>query len=494
MAKYVTRGEVPGYVAEGMYETVHFNPDYDYDEGSGSIPTPVRGFDYGCSIYIDGEKACSMDFINSMLGAISNPWAYVPIGVEYTVVFDYCSYDNVIFPPPQTYTATMTGETREVTAVYTISNYTDLSKRDITGGTLTGIESANSYVIERSSRASYRIPLIYGAAYKNGQPNPSAYTVPSTNTGNTQPYYNYKGSQITSPFIETDTNTQATSAVLLYADTSEFVFTGITLSDGYSPCKYIKFSTNQIPTNGGNAIIAIKDASGTIMWTWHIWCPPSTLSTISYTNSNSKTYEFLNCNLGFVSNSSGSKYGTSPFYQWGRKDPFLRSGATQGTFSSANTASSMAQTIQNPTVFNIGSRTYSYSWWSNNSAAPIFYNYWDSEISSTGTSDKVTSKTVYDPCPPGFAVPCGNAFLGFTTGTWDSGYTFGGNYFPAMGYRGYNNGVISNAGTDGHFLTTASNASNYKYSLFINSTTVTPQGYSRYYTSYGYTIRPVKIS
>jgi hypothetical protein len=63
---------------------------------------------------------------------------------------------------------------------------------------------------------------------------------------------------------------------------------------------------------------------------------------------------------------------------------------------------------------------------------------------------------VYDPCPPGFKIPNGNTFTGFTfdnvVGSFDNGWMFKRNssdttgiFFPASGVR-YDNGNIGNAG------------------------------------------------
>lgn len=96
----------------------------------------------------------------------------------------------------------------------------------------------------------------------------------------------------------------------------------------------------------GNAVIAGYNASGTIVWSWHIWVnddTPAQLSkAVTYTTypwDNNQIYgygnaagkprvagfPFMSCNLGAMNNIPGKDAGADAcglFYQWGRKDPF----------------------------------------------------------------------------------------------------------------------------------------------------------------------------
>lgn len=92
----------------------------------------------------------------------------------------------------------------------------------------------------------------------------------------------------------------------------------------------------------GNAVIAGYNASGTIVWSWHIWVnddTPAQLSkAVTYTTypwDNNQIYgygnaagkprvagfPFMSCNLGAMNNNIGAD-ACGLFYQWGRKDPF----------------------------------------------------------------------------------------------------------------------------------------------------------------------------
>lgn len=374
-----------------------------------------------------------------------------PIGSEYAITFS----DIVNYTPPdsRTYKAEEYG-TRNVTVSYTRIH--DLSLLGINGENLTTRSTANCYVIKNTG--AYIIPLVYGNGITSGATNSQAYTRVTANTGNTQPFYNYLNNQITSPFIETDTGVEAVSGEIAYSDvpTSDFAIKNLTIVQG-ELCRFLRFEVTAFPPLGGNAVLAIKDGSGQIMWSWHIWAYADTLTTKAHRNTNGYTYNMLDVNLGWVKDSSGSKYGSCPYYEWGRKDPMLRSVNSStssastvgyGSYTSIGSVESVAAAIQNPNAYIQGSYR---TWLARNGGAINFLNYWDASQTTVGLSDKTIIKTIYDPCPAGYAVPCGNTFLGFTKsngGTWDRGYTWDGRYFPAMGYY---TGAYQNVGSYGNY-------------------------------------------
>ena len=81
-----------------------------------------------------------------------------------------------------------------------------------------------------------------------------------------------------------------TSAELLWEDNREL----ITDLYGDPESKRIFFST----AAAGNAVIAVKDASGKILWSWHIWATDfdPNAKTLKYTNDNGSTWEFMDRN------------------------------------------------------------------------------------------------------------------------------------------------------------------------------------------------------
>ena len=374
------------------------------------------------------------------------------------------------------------------TGGYSVKEIHDLSMLDYKGSALQSRETANCYIV--SDTGYYELPLVYGCGIVDGNTNSESYTQVSGSS--TQPFFNYLNRQINSPFIEEDTGVPAVSASVVLTDTAGFVIDDVYLTEN-SLCKFLRFRVSSMPSLGGNATIAVKDESGQIMWSWHIWAYPFELSTFKHTNASGNTYNILDVNLGWVKQSTESKKGTSPYYQWGRKDPMLRSGvsAAVGSFNITGCATSVAATIQNPNVFNTYESTNN-NWWTNDGTPVTFYNYWDASQTTTDAGHRSIVKTVYDPSPVGFHIPCGATFTGFSAsngGTWDNGYTWDNNFFQAAGLRFRENGVVNYVGS-GYYWSAASNAAAARsYNLYFNSGYVSPQGYS--YRANGFSVRPV---
>ena len=165
--------------------------------------------------------------------------------------------------------------------------------------------------------------------------------------------------------------------------------------------------TYSTPSNlrNGNAVIAAKDASGNILWSWHIWVcsdydPVATAQTY-YNNAG----VMMDRNLGATSAKPGDVGALGLLYQWGRKDPFLGSSSISSNTQAKSTISwpspvsstssngTIAYAVAHPTTF-------------------ITYNSsnWDWYYSSSHTTDNTrwqSGKTIYDPCPLGWKVPTG---------------------------------------------------------------------------------------
>ena len=113
-------------------------------------------------------------------------------------------------------------------------------------------------------------------------------------------------------------------------------------------------------------------------------------------------------------------------------------------------ATTIPNSIKNPQNFYLQDGETYYNWCIGGSK----YNLWDASSTTTGASDKVTIKSIYDPCPVGFKVPGGRCFTGFTTtgsntstanqfnviGSFANGWIFKkndldsiGTFFPAAG-------------------------------------------------------------
>jgi hypothetical protein len=224
-------------------------------------------------------------------------------------------------------------------------------------------------------------------------------------------------------------------------------------------------------TQEGNAVIAAKDAEGTIVWSWHIWVTKQTFATLTEVNTGSHTYQLTPVNLGWVGDATSATGGYNTYYQWGRKDAFIPSNPipSTGTVDTNHTVYNISNAtvtttafshtgdnsvtiggnIQHPTVHYRNASTYG-------PCNTRYYNMWDAQQTSTDITAAATVKTVYDPCPPGFCVPTSglyNYIKSQDIPTWNTGYTYpatNGVFFPASGCRSGNSGGLSYVGTSGY--------------------------------------------
>lgn len=383
---------------------------------------------------------------------------------------------------PNTLVETETGEaaarTEKILAKSTrgtSGNRFDLSTHDIKGNS-TPRNTANSYVI--AAPGYYKLPLVYGNAITDGATNSEAYspTKPTPDEvladvpANRRPsqynynedmdflsnFINYKGTAITNPWIEID-GTPAT-AELVWADRQSLQ---AMLSSNLQVVQegghyYLYFdAADKDKIKQGNAVVAVKDQSGTVMWSWHLWFAPDdvleTTTVTSYTSEKNNVHEVANETLGYTllysigtpfsermlrakvqqkegdeangpltgyirirqmgANTNFDTHAT--LYQFGRKDALSGTNTfypEQETFPVAATASSYADAIKNPGTFFNGTNgqwvTTAYS----NVWAGRFVHIYD--VPSDYINTKVL-KTVYDPCPPGYSMPTPRTFVDF---------------------------------------------------------------------------------
>ena len=410
----------------------------------------------------------------------------------------------------KTYTATFAAQEKTlqtsdiILKAREVKNNVDLSMVDIKGNTLAGGQStANCYVIHNPG--TYKFPTVYGNSIKNGQNNEKAYK--SSKTGNPNILENFikaDGNPITQPQIENINN-----ACLIWQDTKDLI------SNISYNANYVSFEVKKETIHNGNAIIAVRDASNTILWSWHIWVTEEDLTPVEITNHNNINYSILPVNLGWcglgtatdyaprevkirIKQQSGNKtvdlafnqkghfierdkkIGNCTFYQWGRKDPMLPSNGTadntdkdcfpgedqyqfayKGHGEGLNT-DDIKEYIRNPHKYNI-----------KHEMDNRYYNLWSTDNDKTDANDDVVLKTVYDPSPVGYSLPASNAFTGFTTtgqnsenasefnveGDFAKGWLFytkpnkAGTtmFFPASGYRLNSSGSLSYVTTSGFY-------------------------------------------
>ena len=418
-------------------------------------------------------------------------------GASYTVSASAVSGYNAVADQ----SGTANTDSKTITMTYVYNPAIDLSKRDIYGNTIAQT-TANCYVVKETGQ--YKIPLVFGNALKNGSTNSAAYT---KNSGSySHDFVDYNGTVITSPYIETVSGA-ASSAQLSIAD-ADGVFSDFSIIDG-SPCRYLQFKVNSVPATGANGVLSIKNSSGVIMWSWHIWVWADSLATVEITNSTSVKYKILPVNLASKWDDTAKTKIKNWFYQFGRPNPMLCPSSYNSTsnhasygalsFAATSIASNIQTGIQNPTTFYTYSSSYDYNWFKTNSDKT--YNLWDAACTSTGNSDNNVVKTVYDPCPVGWKVPNGNTFTRFFTpnvvGSFSNGYKFKrysgdttGVFFPASGCRLYSNGSLDSVGSLGYVWLSAAYSQNNAYDLSFYSSYVDPQNIN--FRAYGFSVRPVQ--
>ena len=81
--------------------------------------------------------------------------------------------------------------------------------------------------------------------------------------------------------------------------------------------KAIYLSTGE---SEGNALVSLRSADGEILWSWHIWVTNRPITT-----SEGNNLQWMDRNLGALSNEIGDVANRGMLYQWGRKEPFLPS-------------------------------------------------------------------------------------------------------------------------------------------------------------------------
>ena len=139
----------------------------------------------------------------------------------------------------------------------------------------------------------------------------------------------------------------------------------------------------------GNALFAVKDADGNIIWNWHIWSTDQPAEH-TYVTSEGKTFVVMDRYLGSTSAVVATN-GGALYYQWGRKDPFRFDGANLVVSSFRGAFSDMSEAI----------------------AAPMDYPTGDDWVTGLSTSSwSKDMKTIYDPCPQGWRVPGSEVWAG----------------------------------------------------------------------------------
>lgn len=208
-----------------------------------------------------------------------------------------------------------------------------------------GGETANCYLVDKAGY--YSLPLVYGNGY---------LTLPAEadNPDGFKYFPNHKDEKITSSSIS-----GAEDAVLCWQDAPDLIDPASVKVKGEN----LVFRIRKQTLTQGNALLAVRNASNEIIWSWHIWVTPYKTSFYKdfYTSSaEGNSYELAQYNLGWCDHHAhnesrtfslqavidmsayggtttetvdlgtftqmefkGSDAGDNTYYQWGRKDPML---------------------------------------------------------------------------------------------------------------------------------------------------------------------------
>lgn len=411
---------------------------------------------------------------------------------------------------------------------YNLSNQTD--------GGPTDENTANCYVV--SAPGYYSFPLVYGNALKNRSTNESAYKTGNTGSNILSNFINHTGAGISDPYIANNNGCTPAKAELVWQDVMDLV-TDIKYNAG-SNGGNISFKVDRFSIQQGNAVIAIKDASNNVLWSWHIWVTDENIdNVIEVTNYQNVKYNIMPVNLGWCDDdvttyaersckvrftagdaskevtirqvsASITIRGNHPYYQWGRKDPLRPSNGlanTNKTWYDKNGTSSQS----NPATENFSAGVICIMNYilkpdvmqNQVSGDNAYANLWSVDNTVYTANDNPVVKTVYDPSPVGFKLPPGNVFTGFTTtggststsseinGTWSSSSLKGWNFytdssksktifFPASGYRYRSNGMVSNVSSDGFYWSAVPSSPTKGHYLYFSSLQVIPLSTSNY--------------
>lgn len=396
----------------------------------------------------------------------------------------------------------------EVNRVIAITQ-NDLSRMDAMGNVAAEMNTANCYIVHKNG--SYFLPLVYGNAIKGSKKNAAAYTRKGTTDVEAE-FVNHLGNAITSPYIEENIGCKAASCEVVWMDDANFI-SDLQIVDG-TVCRGLRFSA-VVPDINANAIVAVKDSDGNIIWSWHIWGTFDDLTPYTITNHTGVEYKFMPQYLGWKWDNSSKQQGRCCHYQWGRKDPMPVASAYNSSstatlygsksFTVAAAVNNLYEAISKPNVFFTQCDEVTYNWHHGTSK----YNLWNANLNSAGAYDDMATaiKTVYDPCPAGFMLPAGRAWTGFTTtgnntstrsefnvvGEWSAGWMFKRNSadtvgvrYPAAGYRYRTSGGLANVAGELYVWSFAPGSQTYVSYLYAYSGYVTPLYW--YYRASGFSV------
>ena len=387
----------------------------------------------------------------------------------------------------------------------------DLSKFDFkTEANDIPMTTANCYIIRHAG--TYKIPLVYGNGVVDGNENTQSYFPDETGgTNRLERFLNHKGSGIQSAFIENNDGCKAAGSSIVWQDEA-FVIKNLEIVGSEAGTytkdnvRYLQFTVDPSTICQNNAVIAVKDEAGKIMWSWLIWTTndPGLLGNPYKVSNTYGEYSFFQMNsIGWMDATeypardnvvitieqpeSGktieitveqpivSEPAHGNYYQFGRKDPMCRkdSPVSDGFFMDGVGKVDLQTAIMNPGTF-ISDAANPGDWCSS-----TYDNLWTGKVSVRyeGSDPPYASlpahtKTVYDPSPAGFKMPTKLALK-------VDGSTL---LFPAQGYRHHKNVTIYYPDHSYYWSATP-----YDGGMYGNGTSVDVSPRSQ-----GFSVRPVQ--
>ena len=272
---------------------------------------------------------------------------------------------------------------------------------------------------------------------------------------------------------------------------------------GHDPFFRIRVKTGM----QGSALVALKNAAGVILWSWHLWVtdynPDVPMTPVDGTYvypvaggalhryagavwGAGKAYEnafIMDRNLGALTDNPGVRnsdtYGC--YYQFGRKDPFPTTGGVPAR--EAGSTENIRKSIHNPTLF-----LTSVDRWTAVADGTLILGseqaLWnDPRLEEHGGDNCEAGKSIYDPCPPGWQVPRNDTWSNCSASTSEWFSSPAGRYYypqgdaangriwyPAAGIRHRTNGAVQY--TDRGFYWTSYPSSNRPATLNFTSTSM----------------------
>lgn len=170
--------------------------------------------------------------------------------------------------------------------------------------------------------------------------------------------------------------------------TSVFPSVGDLVTNAGFKNNYVSFEVPETYREG-NAVIAVRNSAGKILWSWHIWLTDQPAECVLPNGAGT----IMDRNLGATDKAADRIESYGLLYQWGRKDPFMG----EAGWNFVHTAFSAGTEWTNKNA-EIQGEEY---WIAN----PMDYTSWDVFDETLWEPDK---KKRQDPCPAGWRVPACN--------------------------------------------------------------------------------------